>query len=366
MNEIGTFDIEKILKVGAAKFLKEALTQIQAVQLEYCNAASSATEREAEWGIEWLTELASRKLDDPNLWTCICGGWKAAKLQPQQWTKVFDFVLKVELAPNEFFEYFIELLVEGLKREDFRIPDDNMQIAQNVAELIWERSLSATPARRECTFEDWLTEAINEPGGRLGEFWLHSVSASRRIDAESWTGLPAKIRVTIEKLLSETSGSAAHIRIVFASQLHYMFSLDPKFTSERLLPLFDWHLDGLRAEQSWHGFLIWGRWLPGLLEPLLPHLMTAICHTTSFPSNIRERLADSAAVMSVYGIENPLEGEFLLGDVPTSGAPSPQPSGTTTISTSSASGDVPTSGYPEQVSNAALSALLTVLGLVVV
>ena len=260
MNEIGTFDTEKILKAGAAKFLKEALTQIQAVQLEYCNAASSATEREAEWGIEWLTELASRKLDDPNLWTCICGGWKAAKLQPQQWTKVFDFVLKVELAPNEFFEYFIELLVEGLKREDFRIPDDNMQLAQNVAELIWERSLSATPARRECTFKDWLTEAINEPGGRLGEFWLHSVSASRRIDAESWTGMPAKIRVTIEKLLSETSGSAAHIRIVFASQLHYMFSLDPKFTSEKLLPLFDWNLDGLRAEQSWHGFLIWGRW----------------------------------------------------------------------------------------------------------
>ena len=40
--------------------------------------------------------------------------------------------------------------------------------------------------------------------------------------------------------------------------------------------------------------------------------MTAICHNKSFPSNIRERLADSAAVMSVYGIENPLEGEFLL------------------------------------------------------
>ena len=56
----------------------------------------------------------------------------------------------------------------------------------------------------------------------------------------------------------------------------------------------------------------------------------------------------------------------LAGDVPTSGAPSPQPSGTTTISTSPDPGDVPTSGYPEQISDAALSALLTVLGLVVV
>jgi opacity protein-like surface antigen len=56
----------------------------------------------------------------------------------------------------------------------------------------------------------------------------------------------------------------------------------------------------------------------------------------------------------------------LAGDVPTSGAPSPQASGTTTTSASSLPGDVPTSGYAEQVSDTALSALLTVLGLVVV
>lgn len=48
------------------------------------------------------------------------------------------------------------------------------------------------------------------------------------------------------------------------------------------------------------------------------------------------------------------------GDVPTGGVSSPAPTGTTSP------GDVPTSGFAEQVSEAALSALLSVLGLVAV
>ena len=55
----------------------------------------------------------------------------------------------------------------------------------------------------------------------------------------------------------------------------------------------------------------------------------------------------------------------LAGDVPTSGVASPQPSGTTITSATSSPGDVPTSGYVEQISDAALSAFLTVFGLVV-
>ncbi|MEK6282516.1 MAG: hypothetical protein AABN95_19315 [Acidobacteriota bacterium] len=60
----------------------------------------------------------------------------------------------------------------------------------------------------------------------------------------------------------------------------------------------------------------------------------------------------------------------LAGDVPTSGFTSPEPAGPTqtTGATSpgeipSVPGDVPTSGFQQQVSDGALSALLSVLGL---
>ena len=48
------------------------------------------------------------------------------------------------------------------------------------------------------------------------------------------------------------------------------------------------------------------------------------------------------------------------GELPTGGISSPAPSGTTSP------GDLPTSGFAAQVSDAALSALLSVLGLVAV
>lgn len=56
----------------------------------------------------------------------------------------------------------------------------------------------------------------------------------------------------------------------------------------------------------------------------------------------------------------------FAGEVPTSGAPSPPPPATNQITSAALPGEVPTSGYVEQISDAALSGLLTVLGLVVV
>jgi hypothetical protein len=61
-----------------------------------------------------------------------------------------------------------------------------------------------------------------------------------------------------------------------------------------------------------------------------------------------------------------LSSSALAGEIPISGVPSPQPSGTIQTTSATPSGEVPTSGYLEQVSDAALSTLLTVLGLVAV
>jgi hypothetical protein len=61
----------------------------------------------------------------------------------------------------------------------------------------------------------------------------------------------------------------------------------------------------------------------------------------------------------------------LAGDVPTSGVTSPTPgdvptSGFSGTAGTTSSGDLPTSGFADQVSDAALSALLSLLGFVAV
>jgi hypothetical protein len=56
----------------------------------------------------------------------------------------------------------------------------------------------------------------------------------------------------------------------------------------------------------------------------------------------------------------------FAGEMPTGGIPAPGPEGTTQTTSSTSPGEVPTGGLAEQISVAALSALLTVLGLVAV
>jgi hypothetical protein len=61
-----------------------------------------------------------------------------------------------------------------------------------------------------------------------------------------------------------------------------------------------------------------------------------------------------------------LSSSAMAGDIPSVGTPAPAPSGTTQTTTTTSPSDIPTSGSAEQVSDTALSALLTVLGFLAV
>ncbi len=60
-----------------------------------------------------------------------------------------------------------------------------------------------------------------------------------------------------------------------------------------------------------------------------------------------------------------LSSSALAGEIPTSGVTSPQPSGTIQTTSETSPGDIPC-GFAEQISEAGLSGLLAVLGLLVV
>ena len=114
-------------------------------------------------------------------------------------------------------------------------------------------------------------------------------------------------------MLGGKSGAAASARIVFASKLHYFFSLDTPFTRQRILPLLDWKPDPLTAEQCWHGFLLWGRWMPGYSDQLLPHFNETINRLANFPEDVHNQLLAHIATVAVFFIENPLANKWLPG-----------------------------------------------------
>jgi hypothetical protein len=61
-----------------------------------------------------------------------------------------------------------------------------------------------------------------------------------------------------------------------------------------------------------------------------------------------------------------LSSSALAGEIPTSGVTSPPPSEPTETTSATSPGEMPTGGFAQQISDAGLSVLLSVLGLVVV
>ena len=268
ISELGTeFDSDLIASRPASEFLDRALSwkpqrPMMESGYEPFVAVSKVVSKHPEWGHEWLRAVTARNLRDDNLWRWVCEGWRDASLGPAQWTAVLNLVESIE-APAAFFEAFASVLHDGARKEQNKLPDELMGQAQRIAVRIWELALEATGAAT-ATEKDWLACAINKPGGKLAEFWLHRTSVARKTAGESWPSFPQDIARSLAVMLRSAAEAGAHVRIVFASQLHYFFALDSRFTETELLPLFDWKTDELRAEQCWQGFFWWGRWAPGL------------------------------------------------------------------------------------------------------
>jgi hypothetical protein len=160
-----------------------------------------------------------------------------------------------------------------------------------------------------------LTVAINRPGGKLVQFWLQRISVARKSAGDSWKGLPPEIETALTEILRSPAGAAAHARIVLASRFHYFFQLDAAFAERELLPLFDWNANPLKAEQCWHGFLWWGRWLPGLTEKLLPQFDETLNRLDNMPDRLREHVVSHVAGLALFRFDNPIASGWLTKTV---------------------------------------------------
>ncbi|HYI97408.1 MAG TPA: SIR2 family protein, partial [Bryobacteraceae bacterium] len=308
------FNIEEITSQAIGAFLAARPAPVDEGYFDnqrsrYTSSISAAAREKPQWGLELLKELVSCGLNDADLWSSVTFGIRDAKLSSSQWAAFLEFAQSAAV-PCAFFEAATEVLEHGSRREMDGIPDELMPAAQRVADRIWCDSLSHTTSSNR-QLGDWLSEAINRPGGKLAEFWLRRVSVAKASAGQRWTVIPPDIAQSIRRMIVHSSEAGAHARVVIASQLHYFFSVDPAFAQAELLPLFDWSRDATTAEQCWHGFLIWGRWLPGFTDQLLPSFDEIIRRTQSQPEDIRRAIIAHITELALYRLDDPLSNGWL-------------------------------------------------------
>ena len=122
---------------------------------------------------------------------------------------------------------------------------------------------------------DLPTEAINHPVGKVTEALF---CWQGRQPLEDGQGLSGDLRDIFTDLCNPNVKNFRHGRVLLAARVITLFRVDREWTTEHLLPLFDWRHPS-EACAVWQGFLLWS---PGLYRPLMeaikPHFLATAQH----------------------------------------------------------------------------------------
>jgi len=271
---------------------------------------SAGVARSFEWGKRLADVLEVRELWDSDLSKHLVSGWRQAELTDEQWTATLGYLRGHEgFVRHALYEVSI-LLEQGMNKPTHRIPASAIELALAVAEKCWSVCTPETEPE-EADAENWLFRAINDPAGKLAEFWLEAVSQARRGGGVKWTGIPPEFKTLPDSMLNGDGKAAELGRLVLASHVHFLFSIDPKWTQSNIIPLLDWSLDERQAVQAWHGFLCWGRWSEGLLPYLIPLYEQTFSRCSRLPKDYRNSFCAHLAGIASFSSIHPLKSGWL-------------------------------------------------------
>jgi len=128
--------------------------------------------------------------------------------------------------------------------------------------------------------------AINNPIGIITEALIDRFGACK---FEAGGGIPdGPLKESLKDLLSSDNPASFAGKIILASRLHYFHAIDPGWTEENLIPLFDWEGSELAA-MIWQGYLWSPRISADLAIALKNHLANAVKHA--------DQIEDSAEML---------------------------------------------------------------------
>lgn len=234
----------------------------------------------------------------------VIRGWSRAELEPAAAAAVIGKVAALDLttlARDIAFMLSHGATTEGHPTDWTAIPG-----ARQLARDLWPLIPDEEVALGEI---DWLSRAINHPGGYLAEFWLHVVQRDWRADDEGWSGLTQDHRDAFGLMLDGPAEEARTqmVEVIFASRMHFLFAADSDWTVKHVLPIFDWSDPG-RARRAWSSFTSWGRWNDRMLDVgLMARYLEAAHHVAEFDDERRGSILGHLAGIALTSDRDPLD-----------------------------------------------------------
>ncbi|HEX3552047.1 MAG TPA: SIR2 family protein [Thermoanaerobaculia bacterium] len=232
----------------------------------FLEETARAAREDLEWGLTFARGLLENGQVDHQVWEELLNAWGDRAFKPGEWKRVLSVLDHPQLLAAQ--TWGVTNVVRGrAKQKDPKATEAMLRSSLRLAEKL-------LPLAESISFSllsenvDWLSQAINHPGGQLAEFLIPSIGELLGPNPQRGCGVPQPCRRLLNAMANGTGRASAMARVVLAIHVHYFLWIDPDWTRDRLLPLFDWNRDALQAVQAWHGFLAWGRPGAALLEAL--------------------------------------------------------------------------------------------------
>lgn len=230
---------------------------------------------------------------DDDVTRAVIAGWSRAELTPEAAAEVLERVADLEL--TAFVPDLARMLSAGGRTEGHPTDWTEVPGARLLAQELWKvtRDDEAVPGET-----DWLTRAINHPGGNLAEFWIQVVESDWRSNEETWSGMGADHRAALETMLSSPPDliRTKMAEVICVSRLQLLFAADPAWTASNVMPLLDWSNPD-RARRCWNSFASWGRWTERMLDAgLMEQYLEAVSHLREFDGEHRRFLGHLASI----------------------------------------------------------------------
>lgn len=260
------------------------------------------------WSERIALEAINAKFTDAELWSALLRGWNG-KHGESEWHSLLHIIVQLKPA-YEGLSYELAILLKGAVDENGGgLPRANLADAVAVADALLEVLIKTEPALPE-TSNEWVSIAINRNSGYLLEFYFDAVRLLWQTRDEEVAQISSLLE-TLEIVLASESPASELARILVPAHALLFSAIDTAWYESHVLPLLAQVKDLRASEQSWDGYLVWGRWsqetLPGILQSYLDHLPAIVSGVDERSSMYCSHLAGIA----VFGSVNPIDSAWL-------------------------------------------------------
>ncbi len=144
--------------------------------------------------------------------------------------------------------------------------------------------------------DDPVFRAINHPIGHVTQallIWWY------RGSPEDGQRLPVELKAIFTELCNTQLEKYRHGRVLLAAHVIALYRVDRDWSTEYLLPLFDWQRSSTEARLAWEGFL----WSPRLYRPLLAEIKAPFLETASRYEELGKHAEQYAAFLTFVALD---------------------------------------------------------------